>query len=105
MAHVLTSTANVLSALAREQTPGLLQVRIAELLADREHLAALEAEKAAAEAQRQRLMHELDSEARQVRPLHLLQLYSASTLAHVRAEPGSHGALRPLELFPVVAHV
>ena len=42
-------------------------MRIAELLADREALAALEAEKAAAEAQKQRLMHELDSEARRVR--------------------------------------
>ena len=46
---------------------GMLQVRIAELLADREALAALEAEKAAAEAQKQRLMHELDAEARRVR--------------------------------------
>ena len=44
-------------------------MRIAELLADREALAALEAEKAAAEAHKQRLMHELDSEARRVRSL------------------------------------
>ena len=42
-------------------------MRIAELLADREALAALEADKAAAEAHKQRLMHELDSEARRVR--------------------------------------
>lgn len=42
-------------------------MRIAELLADREALAAMEAEKAAAEAHKQRLMHELDSEARRVR--------------------------------------